>query len=177
MGTVNKVAAQLQVGDIYTCQGGRAVVVHMVDRGAFGVLLYTAVLGRQPLPVMAPPETTSWEAKFCVEVPEPAPLTPAQQLAEELRDRLQWLLGFVSTYARGHMGPATPEFDKVRALLDKVMPPNPPTLAEVLAALELSTKWANLNVDNLGEGDREACDKAERNAVDVLNRARRAGML
>lgn len=62
-------------------------------------------------------------------------------------------------------------------LVDRLDPPKPPTLDEVLQALTTSAKWANLNVDNLDEDDRRACDAAEKEAHAILNRARRAGLL
>lgn len=66
---------------------------------------------------------------------------------------------------------------RLRTVVDALRPADPPTLAEALAALELSAKWANLNVDNLDEDDRKECDRAESNACAILKRARRAGLL
>lgn len=66
---------------------------------------------------------------------EPAGLTPVQQAAEKLKYSLRWTLNFIETYAADAMGPATPEFNKVRALLDELDPPKPPTVEEALAVL------------------------------------------
>lgn len=173
MGTVNKVAAQLQVGDIYTCQGGRAVVVHTVDRGAGGLLLYTAMLGRQPLPVMTPPVgVTPWDATFCVEVPDAAPLTPAQEHAEELAEVLAYFLPQIERQVSQDlsdggvgMGEDLRLSQKARALLDKVPPPNPPTLAEALALLSALRDDGGL----IGPHTQEV--------VRVTDRAKKAGLL
>lgn len=40
----------------------------------------------------------------------------------ELEQRLRWALRFIEIYAHEHIGPATPEVNKVRATLAKIEP-------------------------------------------------------
>lgn len=173
MTTIQKRAAQLTAGDIFETHGGRAVVLHMVDLGTH-LDMYSALLGRPPLPVCEPPAQVAFDAMYTVQVGD---LTPVQEHADNLLASLKWAVGFIETYARDHIGPATPEMNKARQVIDAVEPPQPPTMDEVLAALALAAKWVNLNVDRLDEDDRKQCDAAERNTTEVLNRARRAGMI
>jgi hypothetical protein len=101
--------------------------------------------------------------------------TPAQVHAEELADRLQWLLAFVETYASDAIGPATPAINKVRNVLDLVRPPNPPTLREALDAL--ATLADGAQAVNMGEWDSASMQVAREQAHDVVKRARRAKLI
>jgi hypothetical protein len=84
-------------------------------------------------------------------------LTPAQQHAEEMLDLL------CDVYARA-VDPQNLIPQRIKALVDKIKPPEPPTLEEALASLGALTPHAN--------GDPEVDV-----AIALLDRARRAGML
>lgn len=75
-------------------------------------------------------------------------ISPVQAKAEELFNALRWSFRFIETYAHEYMGPATLEINKVRALLDELDPPKPPTLEEAIAelrSLTVAARYAGLS--------------------------------
>jgi hypothetical protein len=88
-------------------------------------------------------------------------LTPAQQHAEELAEALRIMMDCNNAGAQLY----NDHHDKFTVLLDKIKPPEPPTLAEALEAL------AALASVQRAEGPEDAAAEA------LLDRARRAGVL
>lgn len=66
---------------------------------------------------------------------------------------------------------------QVRDLVDRLDPPAPPTMDEVLSACAAMAKWINLDLSRLNDDERRSIDEAESNATAILNRARRAGVI
>ena len=173
MGTIQKRADELRPGDVivikapggtvapavdqrlavlYTfssaaIQGGDLITVHAVDLG-----------GAQYMPgiLIQAPRAFSADQLLYVESPD---LTPAQQHAEELAEALRVMMDCHDSGAELYHD----YHAKYTTLLDKIKPPEPPTLAE---ALELVRKVH----------DTTPCGHKPELAA-MLDRARRAGML
>lgn len=160
METIKKRADELQPGDIITSPDGalrRAVVA--VELGPqMGALARIATVRLEEMPPQMRVDENYKTELLPVEVREAA-LTPAQQHAEELVE-----------FVRAVMGLSVGDTERnARALLDKIDPPAPPTLAEALALL------AEIEQDQwTGAGSRH---KLMQQARAYLERARRAGLL
>lgn len=160
---IQKFVSQLQQGDVLApiMPGGPRHAVLTVRLPGDGFVAFD--LGRlgPDEPGFAPtPQLRSetWAAggKVDVEVPD---LTPAQLHADELREALWMAANKLREYGLDDR--------ELRALLDRIDPPKPPTLAEALQLL------AQVRDPEAVDGD----TPWPRRADDLLERARRAGVL
>lgn len=154
MGIIQKRADELKRGDMLA--NGR-IVTNMKGMGAFVVV---HCIGERETSIYCDEYDKS--RQIDVESPD---LTPAQQHAEELVKRL-WAI--VDDSDQGNFI----DLNGARALLDKIKPPEPPTLTEALAELDSLRSHAKTC------GAFKECGVVMERSVDsLLDRARRAGVL
>lgn len=159
MGTIQKRADELKPGDVFTWGGVRVVALRVEARDN-EIVICTA---RLPDPAYAggAPSQVSYPRTCVMQVETNAPdLTPAQQHADELAEALLEVRTEVPVLGMLRR-------QRIDALLDKIKPPEPPTLEEALYALQLVTEQSNI----------PGLSGQEQVAADVLDRARRAGLL
>lgn len=159
---MKKTVKELRPGDVlcYGDHGAPNRVVLETSRCDQTVKILTAALG--PIPRFT---TDTLAADTLIEV-EP-------RLNPDLVDDLimaarEWIEGRPPTEAHRKM---------VRDIIDIMVPPMPPTPTELLDALAAVTKYAMLDPERLDSIDHAQAAKAEKDAVALLNRARRAGLL
>lgn len=155
MGIVQKRADELKRGDVLA--DGR-VVVSKVERSQENNI--SAFMHGEG-------ESRTFEyfmpGERIVDVESPD-LTPAQQHAEELAEAGKLIANqLVKSFYPAEMIVA---IETMRALLDKIKPPEPPTLEEALASLAVASGHL-LNIPSAGY----------KKMVDVLERGRRSGVL
>lgn len=85
-------------------------------------------------------------------------------------DDLDLLITSASECVEREIGP-----ERLRALVDRLRPPEPPTLAEALAVLASVERLINSDFDRSTDEDGDMAK--EREAKALLDRARRAGLL
>lgn len=170
MSTIQKRADELKPGDVFEFDERRIVLAAMAHDGCIAVIhaqigIYPKSHGEYDSMV----EEGRWNpsAQFAVESPD---LTPAQQHAEELADTLRKLVDSLDNGVMYHAHAAQPMKD-AHALLDKIKPPEPPTLEEALKALETLHASTHPGSEPHWSYDTEASVRA------LLDRARRAGKL
>lgn len=156
--TISKRFDALNTGDIVMKESVRLAVAHVSKRGAVqcvslsGPLVFTLDLPR-PADGMVQVEVEQ----------QPVPLTPAQQHADELVEML-WRCANMMRGSSVRLDVET----EARALLDKIDPPQPPTLDEALGMLRDIREV--INPPGLGVTTGQMLDA-------MLDRARRSGVL
>lgn len=154
MAIIQKRADELKRGDMLA--DGR-IVTNMKGMGAFVVV---HCIGERETSIYCDEYDKS--RQIDVESPD---LTPAQQHAEELAKRL-WAI--VDDSDQGNFI----DLNGARALLDKIKPPEPPTLAEALDVVLALTRAAR------EQGTVEAgMHEPISNGATLLDRARRAKLI
>jgi len=156
MGIIQKRADELKPGDVLPVKDGSVVLVGVRYLSADCVELMGCAMTDDKMDVKTRSQREFINTRVAVESPD---LTPAQQHAEELA---RALMDCLEALPRG-----IPEATRAAALLDKVLPPEPPTLAEALAELEAICN----------SHDDESEYAAMQRAGQLLDRARRAGVL
>lgn len=147
---------QLEPGDVLPGDDGYALVVYnVVDNGPGACRDVWCVEADRAAKVRSMTHKSS--ELFAVECRD---LTPAQQHADELLE----LVRATSIHRSG------PLSDRAQALIDKIDPPQPPTLDEALALL---AAWPSASRTPLMPGDEPLTLKTEK----LLDRARRSGVL
>jgi len=106
------------------------------------------------------------EAPFDVEVPDP--LVSPDDIDNLIRIARNWINGNPPTIGARKAA---------QEIVDRLSPPNPPTYEELLAALEVTTKYAMIDSDRLAESEYKEVQCAEKDAQALLDRARQAGLL
>lgn len=165
---IEKRADQLQPGDIIVKRdGAREVVVRAVEKDG-NVVIIAATLGTN---FSSPPAVWPADSTFDVEVYQ---LTPAQQHAEELlaaaRKYLPELEDRINEYGGQAAADQHPEVIALRALLAKLAPPPPPTMEEMINAMEQLAEGAQHVAD--GTWDASTMQKMRDTAHDIIRRAR-----
>lgn len=164
MATIKKRADELQPGDVLPANplAARRVVLMTVLTTGNLIAIHTHGLGHATgqYPVAPQPVAVPTHTPIDVEVRDAPPLTLAQQHAQELLEIVRETVS----------GDCTPEtLERGRVLLDKIDPPKPVTLAELLAALEGQTLPVTMFPERAA---------ANRELVySLLARARRAGQM
>lgn len=166
MQTVVKKAEDLKQGDILD-DGAMVIHVDLVD---FISMTLMTVRGASVNRMLVPRKD-----RFGVQAREAAP-APALTLAQQHADELAGLVLMASAILRDFPMTSGSDFKRHRAsfaespqpVLNKIRPPEPPTLEEALTALDSLHK----NAQWPSKAD-EAFDKADA----VLDRARHAGLL
>jgi hypothetical protein len=163
--TITKPARELVPGDVLPAAPGRYPrrVVYHVHRAGVSVALHTMPTA-PAVPASPPPEMYAADVAVAVEAPA---LTPAQEHAEELFALAVRLADMRDTPERLDFRALA--VDVAAPLVDKIRPPNPPTLQEALEALENLRPMLDIQAEK--PGDRRAGP-----ALAVLERARAAGV-
>lgn len=120
-----KPARDLKPGDIFFAAGARAVVVYSELDETQRVRLLYALIGTRERDCELSSTNQAPGAQFTVELP--AGLTPVQEAAETL-------LGYARLYL-DQAAQRNVDCVELRALLDELEPPKPPTLEEAIAVL------------------------------------------
>lgn len=157
---IQKRADQLQPGDIIVKRDvGRMVVVQTAQSGETVMILAADVAtGFSSSPAVWPAHAT-----FDVESHE---LTSAQQHADELVE----LLWIAANQLRGG-SPNQQKVDyRIRAMLKRINPPQPPTMEEMIRAMEQLAEGAQHVAD--GTWDASTMQKMRDTAHDIIRRAR-----
>jgi hypothetical protein len=157
MGTIQKRAFEIKPGDVIQTDSDRLTVLHIQAESSKEIAFLCAYLDS----LKPEPHIRRWAHKMTVKVEVNSPaLTSAQQHADELVAMLQRCEPAFDNY---------PELSvAVDTLLEKVRPPEPPTLAEALEVLVSGV--------TLVGGDYKPGAFTDR-ANALLDRARRAGLL
>jgi hypothetical protein len=155
MAIIQKRADELKPGDVLTGDL-KAVVISSLSNG---YIWHGAPngYGTVDISTLSPAHADLFEV-------EARDLTPAQQHAEELHKYAEM---FFRQYCNGERADAGDD-GKLAYLLDAIAPPAPPTLEEALEALRQVVAVRQTM------GDHEA---SEERAKDLLDRARRAGVM
>jgi hypothetical protein len=180
--TIMKRADELAVGDVLrwgpvegTAEPRCVVVCVIADqpRGSGHAYLEVADIRTPPRTSRDRMHTVQLAREHQFEVEAPA-LTPAQEHAELFEKYAREFLRLSQ-----NSGPAgfanVSEFKALRDALDKIRPPEPPTLAEALEAL--SVLYEGTKAVRTGEWDHASMQVARNQAHSIVERARRAGIL
>lgn len=154
MAIIQKRADELKPGDVLIAHHGRHSVLALTEDA--GIVEVTTCELRKYGDEACLRERTTRECDVTVYVEAPD-LTPAQQHAEDLADALDWLLNDERSSDQALYNEQVPKF---RALLDKIKPPEPPTLRDLAYALD------SIDPDHMPPS-----------ALAALDRARRAGVI
>lgn len=161
--TIEKRFDDLAVGDIIVREGTRLACWHIGKKTdgkkTDGKFVQCVTLGGPLIFTIDLPRGADGLVQVEIEQ-QPAPLTPAQQHADELLELVQLVCG-AGDAARGFN-------DSARPLLDKINPPKPVTLDEALRAI--ADVREVMNLPGLGIDRGQYLDA-------LLDRARRCGML
>lgn len=161
---ITKRADELKPGDILVTVDSRKVVMHTETSDGFAqVICSTVALGPISMSTAHPVDTL-----LDVEVPD---LTPAQERAEELAELLRRAVKWATTPRESSNWAAA-----ARVLLDEIDPPKPPTLGEVLLALMDAEPLINMDPEDAVGGPAHT-SKVSDNARDIIERARKAGLI
>lgn len=168
MAIIQKRADQLQPGDILRTKGRNGRVVLSVTDGPIGIGTFTADLGAPSHHYPAPPIGYARDTLLDVVVPD------ARVTDDELDVLIVAATRLVRLHESGDAGRILDdaEYGYLGLIVDRLRPPPPPTMGEVLAALAKMTQYA---FDDQMFGSDTAKEKAA--ARDLLDRARRAGLL
>lgn len=162
---IQKRADELKPGDILAKKGlHRAVVIATSQLNPQCVSIIMVRLGSTGY-INSPALPATNEAPFDVEVPDPK--VSDDDLADLIKAARAWLNGSVPTIS---------DRDLIARLVDKLSPPNPPTLDEVLLALTDAAQWVGVDPERYSDGIVEA-GKVGNRVDSIIQRARHAGMI
>jgi hypothetical protein len=170
MAIIQKRAEDLKPGDVLRTKGMNDRVVLAVTDSTNYIGTHTADLGAPSHQYPVPPMPNMRDTLFDVVVPD------ARVTDEELDALLaagRVLVGMIDSGGIWDEALSDADHASVTATLQRLRPSEPPTLAEALDALLTSADYIGVDVSPEDIDGNAAAARAR----DVLNRARRAGLL